>query len=228
MEGNVTRSAYYFGFRKSSRALRDAALPFLTCIGGKRFDGAVPANRSATEDLLYPFQETITMTRSRPTDTAADLMTSHVRTVEEPMSLAELVPFLTEHELSFAPVVKADGGRSVVVGVIGERDCMDHLADDLFYGSPRPPRTVATMMKRHPVCVAPETDLFSLCSLFAHHGLRHAPVTDEDGHLLGVVSRRDILRALEKVAVQTETEQESRHFRPDLRQVINLRYFPKG
>lgn len=168
------------------------------------------------------------MTTPKTTETAAYLMNTQVKTVPPEMSLADLVEFLISHEVSFAPVVRPDGARKLVVGIVGERDCMEHLAEDLFHGSPRPDRTVATVMKMHPVCVAPETDLFSLCSLFTHHRLRHAPVTDEDGHLLGVISRRDLLRSLEKSTVQAERDEEARHFHPDLRQVINLRYFPKN
>ncbi len=168
------------------------------------------------------------MTLPQSTENASSLMNRHVKTVNEAMTLAEVVRFLADHELSVAPVVADDAGGKIVVGVISEKDCVDHLADDLFYGSPRPPRTVGTMMTRHPVCVAPETDLFSLCSLFASHSLRHAPVTDESGHLLGIVSRREILKSLEKVASETETRQEAKHFHPDTRLVGNLRFFPRS
>jgi CBS domain-containing protein len=50
-------------------------------------------------------------------------------------------------------------------------------------------------MRKHPVCVQPQTELFTLASIFVHHGYRHLPVV-EDGVLLGIVSRRDILKAM--------------------------------
>ncbi len=168
------------------------------------------------------------MTNAPTQETAEVLMNRHVKTVTEDLSLADVIQFLTSHDLSFAPVVRTENGRQLLVGVISEKDCMSRLAEDLFFGSPLPPRSVGTLMKRHPVCVAPETDLFSLSSLFTNHGLRHAPVTEEDGHLIGIVSRRDILRSLEKVAAGGERAIEARHRHPDPRLVSNLRYFGKG
>jgi CBS domain-containing protein len=169
------------------------------------------------------------MTSHQETATAEMLMNRQVQTVTGEMPLSDLVRFLIDHKLSIAPVVtEGPGGRKVVVGVITEKDCVDHLADEMFYGSPRPIRTVETMMKRHPVCIAPDTEMFSLCSLFATHGLRHAPVTEEDGHLVGMISRRDILKYLDKYYGDSQRESDSKRFRPDLRLVSNLRFFRKS
>lgn len=168
------------------------------------------------------------MTGTPTQETAELLMNRHVKTVTEDLTLADVIKFLTSNNLSFAPVVRTDNGRQLLVGVISEKDCMSRLAEDLFFGSPLPPRSVGTLMNRHPICVAPETDLFSLSSLFTNHGWRHAPVTEEDGHLLGIVSRRDILRSLEKVAAAGELAMEALHRHPDPRLVSNLRYFGKS
>ncbi len=51
--------------------------------------------------------------------TAADLMTAHLLTVREDMSLGELAEFLTLHEISGAPVAGADGA---LVGVVSLTD----------------------------------------------------------------------------------------------------------
>ena len=67
----------------------------------------------------------------------------------------------------------------------------------LFYGNPSPAKTAETIMKRHPICVCPEADLFALASIFTNHGYRHLPVV-EDLNLLGVVSRRDVMKALDQ------------------------------
>jgi CBS domain-containing protein len=169
------------------------------------------------------------MTTHQEAATAAMLMNPQVKTVTGEMTLSEVVRFLVDHKLSIAPVVtEGPGKRNVVVGVITEKDCVDQLAEEMFYGGPRPIRTVETMMNRHPVCIAPETEMFSLCSLFATHGLRHAPVTEEDGHLVGIIGRRDILKYLDKYYGDAQRESDLKRFRPDPRLVSNLRFFSKS
>ncbi len=168
------------------------------------------------------------MSTSRKSGTVDMLMNKSVKTLTEETSLADAIRFLVSHEISSAPVVKeAPDGRKIVVGMLTEKDCIDRLADEMFFGSPRPTQTVATMMKRHPVCVAPDNEVFSLLSLFASHGLRHAPVTEEDGHLVGMVSRRDILKFINSYYDQELDSYAREHFPPDLRKVSNLRFFSR-
>lgn len=111
---------------------------------------------------------------------AMDFMNRHVQTVAPDMPLAEVVAFLLKHEISSVPVVEHEGHQLRLVGFISERDCLEHLSNEAFYGSPMPPQTAGTIMRRHPVCVAPETELFTLVSIFVHHGYRHLPVVEDD------------------------------------------------
>jgi CBS domain-containing protein len=126
---------------------------------------------------------------------ARDFMTRHVECITPDMPLAAIIDFLERHNVSNAPVIEERGGRKVLVGFVSERDCLEYLANESFFGSPAPPQTAATIMRKHPVCVQPQTELFTLASIFVHHGYRHLPVV-EDGVLLGIVSRRDILKAM--------------------------------
>jgi CBS-domain-containing membrane protein len=159
---------------------------------------------------------------------AADLMNGHVKTLTEDLTLDQAMEFLLRHEVSCAPVVKEEAGaRRLIVGILTEKDCLTRIADEWYFGSPRPIQTVATTMQRHPLCVTPEMDVFSLVSFFASHGLRHAPVATESGELLGIISRRDILRAIHRYYDQDQRSWQLTHFRPDLSHLVNLRFFQK-
>lgn len=134
----------------------------------------------------------------QPLPKAIDFMTTRVQTVATDMSLQDVVAFLRKHEVSNAPVVtQNEAGQSMLVGFISEGDCLERLSNEVFHGNPAQPQTVGTMMKRHPVCVEPETDVFALASIFVNHRYRHLPVV-EQGVLRGVVSRRDILEPIRK------------------------------
>jgi CBS domain-containing protein len=159
---------------------------------------------------------------------AQDFMTRHVQTVTPDMPLGELVHFLKRHHVSNAPVVEATpDGRELLVGFISEGDCLAQLANEVFFGNPAQPQTVRTMMRRHPVCVEPETDIFTLASIFVNHRYRHLPVVQE-GRLLGIVSRRDILQALDAYYREAIQERTLDRFPPDLHEIINLRFVGKS
>ncbi len=56
---------------------------------------------------------------------------------------------------------------------------------------------VADLMTNDPVAVAPSATLQTARDLMDQHGIRHLPVVDEDGAVVGLVSQRDLMeRAL--------------------------------
>jgi CBS domain-containing protein len=160
----------------------------------------------------------------RPAPQAREFMTTHVQTVSPETSLQAVISFLQQHRVSNAPVVEAGpDGRALLVGFISEGDCLEYLSNEVFFGSPIQPHTVRTMMKRHPVCVEPTADIFTLASVFVSHRYRHLPVVEE-GRLLGMVSRRDILKALEGYYTRALENREIDRSPPDLRELVNLRF----
>lgn len=159
---------------------------------------------------------------------AREFMTSHVHTVPPEMPLADVVAFLVKHAISNAPVVEEDGaGHRTLVGFVSERDCLEFLANEMFFGSPAQPQTARTIMKRHPVCVEPTTDVFTLASIFVSHGYRHLPVV-EDRQLVGIVSRRDILKALDGYYRDAIRQREAERFPPDVHEIIHHRFLVSG
>ena len=164
------------------------------------------------------------MSDKEPIPRAEDLMNRKVKSVPPDMPLQALIDFLLKHEVSCAPVVQEGDESKHLVGFVSEADALDRISNSIFYGMPRPPETVETCMKRHPVTVSPEIDAFTLASLFVNHGYRHLPVIDESHQLLGLVSRRDILKAIHQFLQAKSAEYESEHFRPDLKKIINHRF----
>lgn len=155
---------------------------------------------------------------------AAELMNNDVEVVTPELTLIELIDFLQRHHISSAPVVDGNDSSRKLVGFISESDALERLANEMFYGLTEQPSTVLTCMKRHPVCIRPDIDVFAIASLLVNHGYRHMPVVDEQNRLLGIVSRRDVLRSMRSFYAKSTKEHESKYFPPDLSKIINHRF----
>ncbi|QJY48985.1 CBS domain-containing protein [Pseudonocardia broussonetiae] len=136
--------------------------------------------------------------------TVADVMTRRPLTARPAMPLKELARVLTEHGISALPVLDRDDR---VVGIVSERDLLSEQAEP----SPRrarwwqrrrtrqeirrsPGGTVGHVMTEDPVTVSPRATLAEAAGRMIEHEVKHLPVVDEHGALVGMVSRGDLVR----------------------------------
>ncbi|MBP2335720.1 CBS domain-containing protein [Saccharothrix coeruleofusca] len=132
-----------------------------------------------------------------------DLMTRDVVTVSPESSAREAAALLAARGFTTLPVVD---DRGALVGVVTEADALrDRLPVDPrsllgrepWRGRPVPCRTVAEVMSQPVVGASPGTDVAELARLMLRHGVRSACVVD-GRRLVGVVTRRDMLRAISR------------------------------
>jgi CBS domain-containing protein len=81
-------------------------------------------------------------------------------------------------------------GRELV-GLITERDIRRSVAEGIELGT-----SVSSIMSGDPDTFDPDLDVWDAAAWITESGYRHLPVIDDDGSLLGVVSIRDLLKAL--------------------------------
>lgn len=136
--------------------------------------------------------------------TVGDVMTRDVATVTPQTSYREIVDRLVGRAVSAVPVVDPHGR---VVGVVSEADLL-HKVEAM--GDPRDRRvilriprhdaakaqglTAADLMTMPPVTVWPETSVVAAARRLESRKVKRMPVVDDDGRLVGIVSRRDLLR----------------------------------
>ncbi|GAA3465315.1 HPP family protein [Saccharothrix longispora] len=132
-----------------------------------------------------------------------DVMTRDVVTVTPETPVRDACALLAERGFTMLPVVDRSG---TLLGVVTEADALrDRLPIDprtLVHGEPRrgrslPRRTVAEVMGEPPVGTAPGTDVADVARRMLEHGVRSAPVVDGK-RLVGVITRRDMLRAVSR------------------------------
>jgi CBS domain-containing protein len=127
---------------------------------------------------------------------ARDLMSSPVITVGPDTPIRAAAELLVSHGYTAAPVM--ENGR--VIGIVTEANLMrDRIHPEGWLCSPRwdkpNPRTVGDVMTGTPIGMSPDADLADVALLMLEANVRSVPVVD-DGALVGIISRRDVLRAV--------------------------------
>ena len=121
---------------------------------------------------------------------ARDYMATKLHTLHPKMDIREAVPLLLDNNISGAPVVDKETGE--LVGILSELDCLKLMTtgDDIPRGH------VEDYMSREVETISPDMDIFWVAGKFLSCQFRRFPVV-EDGVLIGQISRRDVLRAIQ-------------------------------
>jgi CBS-domain-containing membrane protein len=139
---------------------------------------------------LYKFLERVT----------ADAMTRNAQTVSRHVTLRELGDLFEKEDFNAFPVEE----NSQIVGIVSK---FDYLANFIFTPAHMIPRyedlmkrTVADIMTPDFIYVRPETKLTRVLQLMVDHRLRSMPVIEADQRLAGMISREDVMGALQRCA----------------------------
>lgn len=140
-----------------------------------------------------------------------DVMTTAVVTARPETTVEEAAELLLYHGISGLPVVDADG---CLLGMVSQADLMskgafgalphrprgvlvDLVPADARWVSKADGRTVADVMSTIAVTAAPADDVQVAARRMLERGVQRLPVVEE-GRLVGIVSRSDVLRQLQR------------------------------
>ena len=128
----------------------------------------------------------------------ADYMTRDVKTVTCSVTLRKLGDLFEKDDFNAYPVEE----NAQVVGVVSK---FDHLSCFVFTPAHMMPRyddlmkrTVADVMTSDFIYVRTDTRLTRVLQLMVDHRIRSMPVIDNDQRLEGIISREDVMRALQR------------------------------
>ncbi|HEU4480929.1 MAG TPA: CBS domain-containing protein, partial [Actinomycetota bacterium] len=141
-----------------------------------------------------------------------DVMTNLVVMLYPRDTIREASQRLARNRVSGAPVV-VDGK---VVGIVSESDLIHasmppvHTAKGMsvleilsLMGRGKLPvhdheGSVEDIMSSRVITVRPQASIWAAAELMERHGVKRLPVTDENGCLLGIISRADLVRAMSR------------------------------
>jgi CBS domain-containing protein len=124
---------------------------------------------------------------------ARDVMSSPVITLRPDVPVHLAAALLVSHGFTAAPVVDDQQG---LVGIATEADLVrEAIVPDGWTVEDGQEPTVAQVMTPAPVTAVPDDDLADVVATMLDRDFRSVPVTDA-GALVGIVSRRDVLRCV--------------------------------
>jgi len=127
-----------------------------------------------------------------------DYMATRLVTFNHNDNVVAAMSVLLDKKISGAPVVDDEGN---LVGVLSEVALMAVVVQDSYYDESV--GIVKDFMK-HPVdSVSPDMDIYTLAERFDKEHRRRYPVL-QNGKLIGQISRRDVLRAVQDFLMHPE------------------------
>jgi CBS domain-containing protein len=135
-----------------------------------------------------------------------DVMTTRVIWVKKDATFREMAVGLRANRVSAFPVIDDDGK---VVGVVSEADLLTKEALDgepgviagiLHHRDQAKARgvTAGDLMTTAVVAVRPDDTVEHAAKLMYDRKVKRLPVTDADGHLVGIISRADVLAVFDR------------------------------
>jgi CBS domain-containing protein len=138
---------------------------------------------------------------------AGDIMTREVVSVERKIPLSEVANKMAETGVAGVPVVEAD---KKVAGIISEKDFLSRMGaknTKSFMGvvaeclkakgcvavSIRG-QNAEDIMTTPAITVSEDTTVTEIAKIFSEKNINRVPVTNKQGHLVGIVSRADIVK----------------------------------
>jgi CBS domain-containing protein len=159
---------------------------------------------------------------------AKEIMTPHVITVTQDTRAQDIARLLVEHRISALPVVDRSGD---VIGMVSEGDLLgrsegerterrdwwltilaegEALAPEFLATIQSPGRTAHELMSSPVLTVTATTEISEIAHLLTAYRLKRVPVVT-NGHIVGIVSRADLVRAF---AMQADSPMGSTQPRP--------------
>lgn len=151
---------------------------------------------------------------------ARDIMTPNPVTVASDVPVRVAAAMLRKHAITSMPVVDAEGQ---VIGMVSEMDLLrGRLPHDpraslrARSDGPDPGRTVGEVMTDTVICMPDGADAADLAQAMVVNHIRAVPIL-RGGDLVGIVSRRDVLKTLlrDDSAIRADAMERLTEYEPD-------------
>lgn len=122
-----------------------------------------------------------------------DFMDKTFITLKADMDVFKAIDILIDSKVTSAVVVD---DQNHIIGILSEKDCMTLLTKGAYHTLPS--GKVSEFMTEKVVTIPANTDIFQVADMFLKHFFRRLVVADEENHMIGQITRRDLLRVIKQ------------------------------
>jgi CBS domain-containing protein len=126
--------------------------------------------------------------------TVGEFMDKSFITLTPEMDVYRAIDIMLKGGITGAAVVDT---RERPIGILSEKDCLRTLVHGAY--SSLPSGKVSDYMSPDPETIHADLDVFSAADIFLHRTFRRLFIVDEEKILIGQITRRDLLRAIQKL-----------------------------
>lgn len=123
-----------------------------------------------------------------------DFMDTSFITLTPEMDVYRAIDIMLKGGITGAAVVNQ---KERLVGVLSEKDCLHTMVQGAY--SSLPSANVSDFMSKDPETIHADLDVFSVADMFLNRTYRRLLVVDEEKKLIGQITRRDLLRVIQKL-----------------------------
>ncbi|MCK5209005.1 MAG: CBS domain-containing protein [Cyclobacteriaceae bacterium] len=123
-------------------------------------------------------------------------MAKNLITFTADTEIVEVIDTLLEKRISGAPVLNE---KKEIIGVIDDKDCLRVLVESVYHNLPIRKRIVDTYMTDVYKTISIDSDIVDVANEFLKSYFKRFLIVNHNGKLMGQISRRDILKAIQSV-----------------------------
>lgn len=127
---------------------------------------------------------------------ASDIMTRDVFYIDSSLSIQKAYDMLTEHKIEQLPIVSF--GKKIV-GMIDKKIILNLLMSDLENSKSILNRKIEDVYLPQLITADPITDIRRVAKVMIDFKLHAVPIVSEDGTLVGIISKTDIIKAVSNI-----------------------------
>ncbi len=136
--------------------------------------------------------------------TARDIMIKKVITLRPHVQAMDAIKIMLKHKIAGIPIVDTNGHY---VGVFTEKSSLSLLIGVEYESNPT--TEISQYVDTEAATIDEETDLLSIVNIFLKKPYRRLPVLRNKKELVGLVCRRDVLRAFHRGVKQQTSSSDS-------------------
>ena len=136
--------------------------------------------------------------RSEQLEPITKYMATNLITFSPDTDIIEVIRTFLKKNISGAPVLNE---KKEVVGLIDDKDCLRLLVDSVYHNDPIANTKVESYMTSVMKVIDISANVVDAAKIFLETKYKRLLVINEEGKLIGQISRADILKAIETIYV---------------------------